>query len=531
MKKILKIDEKDNLIVALTDLPKGLEVSWNNKHYTLVTDVAAKHKFSIEALEIGDIVYMYGVPVGKAIDSIQRGEVVTTQNIKHFSAPISLNNKYDYIWNEPDVTEWEARTFKGYMRDDGRIGTRNYWLIIPLVFCENRNATKLQQALSKPLGYGKEDYADITNLLMGNSNKQKKQQQMFENVDGIRAIHANGGCGGTNYDARSFCRILANYADHPNVAGVTVFSLGCEKAQIALFKEELSIVNSKFDKPLLFFRQQDWDSEEEMMKTAISDTFAALTKANNIQRVDVPLSKLKIGVKCGGSDGFSGISANPVMGKVSDRIVALGGASCLAEFPELCGAEANILERCINFEDKKKFLDLMEHYEKTANFQGATIADNPSPGNIKDGLITDAIKSAGAAKKGGAAPISSVKDYGELMPDKGFSLVCTPGNDLEAVTGQVAAGANIIIFSTGLGTPTGNPIVPVIKVATNNKIAHKLIDMIDFNCGPVIEGESLDFIADGLLECVINTASGDYEVKADALEQYDFMFWKQNTSL
>lgn len=173
----------------------------------------------------------------------------------------------------------------------------------------------------------------------------------------------------------------------------------------------------------------------------------------------------------------------------------------------------------------------MMKYEEVANFEGASIADNPSPGNIKDGLITDAMKSAGAFKKGGKAPIVSIKDYGELMPDSGFSLVCTPGNDLEAVTGQVAAGANIILFSTGLGTPTGNPIVPVIKIATNDKVATKLKDMIDFSCGSIIEGKPLNDVADDLLETIISTASGEYEVKADKLEQYDFMFWKRNTSL
>lgn len=531
MRKILKIDEKDNLIVALSDLIKGETVKWKEEEYILVTEVKAKHKFTTEKINIDDVLYMYGVPIGKAILPIEKGEVVTTSNIKHYAAPVSLESEYNYSWKKPNISYLQNRYFKGYLRDDGRVGTRNYWLIIPLVFCENRNAQKLQNALSKPLGYSQEDYTDVIQLLMGDEIEAEKTKRVFNNIDGIRAIYVNGGCGGTSFDSRSLCKILASYADHPNVAGVTIFSLGCEKAQISLFKEELNIVNPKFNKPLLFYRQQDWNSEEEMMKSAISETYQQLPEVNKVKRTDVPLSKLKIGVKCGGSDGFSGISANPVMGKVSDLVVALGGGSCLAEFPELCGAEGNVLERCISFEDKKKFLELMNHYEKTANFEGTSISDNPSPGNIKDGLITDAIKSTGAFKKGGAAPISAVKDYGEKMPDTGFSLVCTPGNDLEAVTGQVAAGANVVLFSTGLGTPTGNPIVPVIKIATNNAIAEKLIDLIDFNTGAVIDGESLDTVAEDLLEKVILTASGDYQVKADKLEQYDFMFWKRNTSL
>lgn len=531
MNKVLKIDEKDNLIVALSDISKGSEVSWNDDHYVLATDVAAKHKFTTMAMAVEDVLYMYGVPIGKAIVPIQQGEAITTENVKHYAAPINLENDKTYLWTAPNVDQWKSRTFKGYVRQDGRVGTRNYWLIIPLVFCQNRNVAKLQEALSVPLGYSTNDYTNITRHLMGGNNQSTAHNRLYPNIDGIRAIHVNSGCGGTEFDSRSLCTILANYADHPNVAGVTVFSLGCEKAQIKMFKEQLAHVNPNFDKPLLIYRQQDCPSEEIMMKKAIEETFQQLAEVNKIVRTDVPLSKLKIGVKCGGSDGFSGISANPVMGIVSDRIVALGGGSCLAEFPELCGAEGNILERCTSFADKEKFMSLMQSYEDKANSEGTSISDNPSPGNIKDGLITDAIKSTGAAKKAGMAPIIAVKDYGEPMPDSGLSLVCTPGNDLEAVTGQVAAGANLVIFSTGLGTPTGNTIAPVMKVATNTKVAEKLADMIDFDCGPVIKGESLETVADGLLEKIIQAASGDYEVKADALEQFDFMFWKRNTSL
>ncbi len=531
MNNVLKIDEKDNVIVALTDISKGQEVFWNGDSYILATDVSAKHKFTISDMSVGDILYMYGVPIGKAVLPIKKGEVITVKNVKHYAAPMIMNNEETYEWKSPDVSKWKDRSFKGYVREDGRVGTRNYWLIIPLVFCQNRNVMKLQEALSVPLGYSKIDYSNVTRHLMGGDNQNISSNRLYPNIDGIRGIQVNSGCGGTDFDARSLCTILADYADHPNVAGVTLFSLGCEKAQIKLFKEQLEKVNPNFKKPLLIYRQQDFSSEELMMQNAIEQTFKHFAEINKLSRKDVPLSKLKIGVKCGGSDGFSGISANPVMGIVSDRIVALGGGSCLAEFPELCGAEGNILSRCMTVSDKEKFMSLMNSYENKANSEGVSIADNPSPGNITDGLITDAIKSTGAAKKAGMAPISAVKDYGEPMPDSGLSLVCTPGNDLEAVTGQVAAGANLVLFSTGLGTPTGNTIVPVMKIATNTKTAQYLSDMIDFDCGAVIMGESLEKVADDLLEKIIQTASGDYEVKADALEQFDFMFWKRNTSL
>ena len=325
--------------------------------------------------------------------------------------------------------------------------------------------------------------------------------------------------------------MLAAYADHPNVAGLTVFSLGCEKAQIGLFQEALRERNLGFDKPCILLRQQDWSSEVKMMEEAVRKTLAHFKNSDLVERRPVPLSKLKLGVKCGGSDGFSGISANPAIGEVSDRVVTLGGGSALAEFPELCGVEANMISRCIRKEDKARFLELMRRYEAAANACGASISDNPSPGNIHDGLITDAIKSAGAAKKGGKAPISAVLDYAEPMPDAGLSLVCTPGNDVEAVTGLVAAGVNVVLFSTGLGTPTGNPIVPVIKVATNTAVAERLSDLIDFDCGPIIDGEPIAAAADRLLEKVLDTASGRYSTKADRLGQHDFLFWKREVSL
>ena len=304
-----------------------------------------------------------------------------------------------------------------------------------------------------------------------------------------------------------------------------------EKKALGKLEEALRERNLGFDKPCILLRQQDWSSEVKMMEEAVRKTLAHFKSADLVERRPVPLSKLKLGVKCGGSDGFSGISANPAIGEVSDRVVTLGGGSALAEFPELCGVEANMISRCIRKEDKARFLELMRRYEAAANACGASISDNPSPGNIHDGLITDAIKSAGAAKKGGKAPISAVLDYAEPMPDAGLSLVCTPGNDVEAVTGLVAAGVNVVLFSTGLGTPTGNPIVPVIKVATNTAVAERLSDLIDFDCGPIIDGEPIAAAADRLLEKVLDTASGRYSTKADRLGQHDFLFWKREVSL
>lgn len=531
MQTILKIDPTDNLIVALQDLGKHERVVWDDEEFLLLTDVKAKHKFAAMDVEPGEIVSLYGVPVGKATCPIARGEAVTVDNIKHYAAPVSLEESEPYYWQPPNVNTWRERTFNGIVRADGRVATANYWLVIPLVFCENRNVQRITDALNDALGYANNGLKSFAHLVASGSFQAETRQKPFPHLDGIRCITVSSGCGGALSDSMTMCDVLAAYADHPNVMGVTVFALGCEKARIVDFKAALNKRNPDFDKPLIYFRQQDCSSEEQMMQDALISTYDAIREAPVVWRQPVPLAKLKIGVKCGASDGFSGISANPAMGEVSDRLVALGGASGLAEFPELCGAEGDIVQRCVSDDLKRKFLSLMQDYERVANFFGTTIADNPSPGNIADGLITDAIKSAGAAKKGGRAPVEAVCDYAEPMAESGLSLVCTPGNDVDAVTGLVAAGCNVVIFSTGLGTPTGNPIVPVLKISTNSALARKMQDIIDFDCGPIIEGAPLSAIADGLFDKVIDTASGVYQTKADLLEQFDFMLWKRSLEL
>jgi len=533
MQNILCIHPQDDMLVALTDLKAGETVRWENENIRLVTPVATKHKFARRPLATDEIVKLYGVPVGKAMKPIALGEVITTENLKHYAAEVEKTTTAPYNWSLPDVSRWEDKTFMGYVREDGRVGTANYWLIFPLVFCENRNVEHLRNALEGPLGYAADDLTSHTFSLLGEATGTATNgpPRPFPNVDGLRIITHVGGCGGTRNDARSLCRILSTYADHPNVAGITVFSLGCQNAEISMFEKYLKEQNPDFNKPYFIFEQQKWDSEPAMMKAAIRDTLEGMKEANKAVRTPVPLSHLKIGVKCGGSDGFSGITANPAMGLLSDMVVALGGSSILAEFPELCGVEANLIERCVRPEDGDHFLQMMRDFEAKAKAVGSSFSDNPSPGNIRDGLITDAMKSAGAAKKGGTSPVVSVLDYGEQVDGSGLALLCTPGGDVEAVTGIVSAGANVVLFSTGLGTPTGNPIVPVLKIATNTPMAERLKDMIDFDCGPVIEGVPLSKVADDMLDLVIATASGEHIAKADNLHQYDFMFWKRDTSL
>jgi altronate hydrolase len=257
-----------------------------------------------------------------------------------------------------------------------------------------------------------------------------------------------------------------------------------------------------------------------------------MADANQLERQPAPLSKLVVGLECGGSDGFSGISANPSIGHTSDLIAALGGATILSEFPELCGVEQELLNRCQEPESAERFSSLMRAYAGAAEAVGSGFDMNPSPGNIKDGLITDAMKSAGAAKKGGTSPVADVLDYTEYIRRPGLTLLCTPGNDVESTSAMAGSGANLMLFTTGLGTPTGNPIVPVVKVSSNTRLAQRMPDIIDINCGPVITGEkNIEQMGEEILEFIIEAASGNVTPKAVQLNQDDFIPWKRGVSL
>jgi altronate hydrolase len=539
-KRILQIHSSDDLIVALVDLAKGTKISINGFTLQLSEDISAKHKFSARDFSIGDTMTQYGITVGKAVKVITAGSAITVHNTHH-SSDGYMNNATEYQWNKPDVSAWESQTFQGVIREDGQIGTANYWLVVPLVFCQNRNVDMMKAALQNELGYSNEThYIDLTRQLIdqyrGGSTASSpsiiNKTKPFPNVDGVKFLTHSAGCGGTRDDALALCKLLAGYIHHPNVAGATVLSLGCQNAQMSLLQKELSQLDPQGKTPVIWFEQQDYGQVRLMLEEAITGTLQGLEKANQYQRHSVPLSALKIGVECGGSDGFSGLSANPLIGRVVDRVVSLGGTAVLGEFPELCGVEQNLLNRCKSDALRQRFTGLMQAYEKHALSVGATFDMNPSPGNIRDGLITDAMKSAGAALKGGASPVCDVLDYTEVIKKTGLNLLCTPGNDVESTTALAASGANLILFSTGLGTPTGNPIVPVLKISSNTKIALHMSDIIDFDAGPIITAQSdLDTLGNELLDLCINTASGDYICKARFLGQDDFIPWKRGVSL
>ena len=543
--KVLKVHPADNVIVALSDLQKGETVGFQGAEYVMQDPITAKHKFFQQSMQAGDDVIMYGVLVGKAQSDIPAGGLMNTENVKHAAQPYAYRNAH-VSWTAPDVSKFMNRTFRGFHRSDGRVGTANYWLFIPTVFCENRNLDVIREAMHNELGYAvTAKYKNYTRHLLEAYRKGDdlaqvdlspsaipRKNRIFPNVDGIKFLNHQGGCGGTRQDSAILAKLLVAYADHPNVGGVTILSLGCQHLQVSDFKADLLRHNPTFNKPLIILEQQQSQSEEQLIASAIRSTFEGLIEINKLERKPASLDKLCIGVKCGGSDGFSGISANPAVGYCADLVVGLGGQILLAEFPELCGVEQELVDRSVSKETASKFIRLMQAYSQEAERVGSGFHMNPSPGNIRDGLRTDAIKSAGAAKKGGSSPVVDVLDYTEPATKPGLSLVCTPGNDVEATTGKAASGATLILFTTGLGTPTGNPVCPTIKVSTNSTLTKRMGDIIDIDCGPVIDGEkTIEQMGEEILDYCIRAASGDVIPKAVLLNQDDFIPWKRGVSL
>ena len=549
--KILQIHPNDNILVALTDLKKGDQILFEDRLYVLQNDIAAKHKFAKIDFVKGASIFMYGVLVGKATKEILKGGLISTSNIVHDTEAYSVQEVAAKTpWVAPDLSRFQNKSFDGYHRSDGSVGTENNWLIIPLVFCQNRNVEVLKETLVEKLGFGKKRHlefnvdklidaykaGDSSASILGKSIIEEADEltknPLFPNVDGVRFLTHDGGCGGAASDAIALCNLLAGYINNPNVAGATVLSLGCQHAQASILENALAKMAPNNQKPVYILEQQQSNSEKELIAEAVKKTFVGLIEVNKIERQPAPLSKLVVGLECGGSDGFSGISANPTLGYVSDLVVGLGGATVLSEFPELHGVEQELINRCEDRNNAKKFAHIMSTYNEKAEALGAAFSMNPSPGNIKDGLITDAIKSSGAAKKGGTSPIKDVLDYTEQVVQPGLNLLCTPGNDVESTTGLAGSGANVILFTTGLGTPTGNPICPVVKVATNTKLFDKMNDIIDFNTGMIIEGKTtIEETGEALLDFVIRVASGEIQTKARKLMQDDFIPWKRGMSL
>jgi altronate hydrolase len=545
--KSLQIHPKDNVLVALQDIALGETVYHFGKEILLKHQISAKHKFAIADLKTGEQIIMYGGIVGKALSDITSGSALSTDNVVHHAENFGKKTG-SYHWDQPDISRFEGRKFMGYHRADGQVGTGNYWLVVPMVFCENRNVDIIKDAFLEELGFGKPNpfkkmVKELATLYKSGVDAYSaklevenlsapSQEKLFANIDGIKFLNHDTGCGGIRKDSEALCALIAGYINNPNVAGATVLSLGCQNAQSSYMEGYLKKINPNFQKPLIILEQQVEGTEQQLLTKAIKETFIGMAKANAQVREAAPLNKLVVGLECGGSDGFSGISANPAVGYASDLIVSLGGTAILSEFPELCGVEQELINRCVTDELADKFSKLMREYAAAAEAVGSGFDMNPSPGNIKDGLITDAMKSSGAAKKGGTSPVTDVLDYAEYVSKPGLNLLCTPGNDVESTTGMAGSGATIILFTTGLGTPTGNPITPVIKLSSNHRIAERMPDIIDINTGFVISGEkNIQEMGEEILEKIIRVANGEEQTKAMILGQDDFIPWKRGVSL
>ena len=542
---VLQVSPEDNLLVALRDLEKGEQVEWKEGFLTIAEEIPAKHKLATCDLSEGDPSYMYGVLVGEATKPIGQGQRINTDNLVHRSADYQQANP-TATWTPPSTEKWNNRTFQGFHRQDGSVGTANHWLVLPMVFCENGNVEKLKNSMLEALGFERRnqyqrfarDLASVYSEGLDPDTVSLPDEDghspspVFPNVDGIKFLSHGLGCGETRGISEELCGLLAGYACNPNVGGITILSPGCQHAQVSIMEDEIAKRCPGFDKPLLVFEQQKYASEREMLEQAIRQTFAGLAQINRQERSPAHLSKLCIGTECGASDGFSGISANPTIGRVADLLVGVGGRVILSEFPELCGVEQEIVNRCATSETGNRFIEIMRNYEARVKEAGSGFHMNPSPGNVKDGLITDAIKSAGAARKGGTSPVVDVLDYPGWVNKDGLNLLCTAGNDVESTTAMAGAGANLILFSTGLGTPTGNPVSPVIKISSSTKLAHSFSEYVDFDTGPIVDGaETVESLGESLLEQVIAYASGSKKTKAVVQGRDDFLPWKRGMSL
>ena len=397
--RVLRLDPRDNVLVALADLRKGERLSVLGKDYIPLSDVPAKHKFVTQDVAAGGEIIMYGVLVGRAMEALRSGDLLSTRNVHHAAAAFHEREKVGRPWTPPDVSSWQKKTFAGYHRADGQVGSRNYWLVLPLVFCENRNLAVLKQAFEEELGFAapqvyRRQVAELVRLYregksgelktfsFGATQQGTPSPRVFRNVDGIKFLMHEGGCGGTREDANNLCGLLAGYIHHPNVAGATVLSLGCQHAQVPILLEQIKRRDANFSKPLLVFEQQKSPSEAVMISQAIRETFLGLVEADNVERKPAPLSHLTVGLKCGGSDGFSGLSANPAIGHTADLLATLGGRGILSEFPELCGVEQELIDRCIRKEVADRFVELMRDYAARAKANGLramkTVNDEPN---------------------------------------------------------------------------------------------------------------------------------------------------------
>ncbi len=493
MANFIKINENDNVAVALEVIPAGTTVSVGGTDVTTAMEIPAGHKFALADIAVGEPVIKYGFRIGNATEAVKKGEWIHTHNLK-----TGLGDLLDYSY-EPNLADekfTEDVTFMGYNRDNGKVGVRNEIWIIPTVGCVNNVASKIAE-LSKGL--------------------------VRENIEAVCAFPHPYGCSQMGDDQEHTRQILANLINHPNAGGVLVLGLGCENSNIDVLKGYLGDINP--DRVKFLVAQESDDEIAEGV--AIVEGLAEY--ASQFRREPVSVSKLVIGMKCGGSDGFSGITANPTVGRFSDILISKKGTTILTEVPEMFGAETILMNRCANEELFHKTVDLINDFKNYFKSHNQTIYENPSPGNKKGGISTLEDKSLGCTQKSGSAVVKGVLAYGETVSTPGLNLLSAPGNDLVASTALAASGAHIVLFTTGRGTPFACP-VPTMKISSNSRLAGKKDNWIDFNAGVVAEGEELDIAGQRLFDEVVAIASGK-EVKSELAGFHDMAIFKQGVTL
>ena len=493
MQEIIKINSKDNVAVALKGIEKGREIQVGEQLVQVVEDIPAGHKFTLQDIGAEDIIVKYGYPIGFAKEPIKKGSWVHTQNLR-----TTLGDILDYSY-QPNYTELassEKSYFNGYRRTNGKVGIRNEIWIVPTVGCVN--------AIAKNIA-------------------KEANAMLLDNVEGVVAFPHPYGCSQMGDDQENTRIILSNLINHPNAGAVLVLGLGCENSNIAELKPYLGEIDENRVK---FLQCQDVEDENE---TAMAYIEQLMEYANAFTREPISSEELIIGMKCGGSDGLSGITANPLVGAFSDILISKGGSTVLTEVPEMFGAETILMNRCRTEELFHKTVDMINDFKNYFTAHNQTIYENPSPGNKKGGISSLEDKSLGCTQKAGNAPVADVLTYGETIKTKGLNLLSAPGNDLVAATALAASGAHIVLFTTGRGTPFACP-VPTVKISSNTALAEKKNNWIDFNAGSIVEESNLENVSNDLFQYVLNIASGE-KVKSEVGGFTDMAIFKQGVTL
>jgi altronate hydrolase len=474
MKPIIKIHNRDNVVIALKNFTQGETIEIDGKRIVLLNDVEKAHKIAITDITEGAEIIKYGYPIGKTTAAIKTGEHVHTHNVR-----TGLGELLEYSYN-PQLTELAHAkrnlTFNGYRRKNGEVGIRNEIWIVPTVGCVNGIAEQII--------------------------REFKAQVNPTDIEGIEVFKHNYGCSQLGDDHANTRTMLGDIALHPNAGGVLVLGLGCENNKIDEFAESLG----DYDKGRIkFLASQKAQDEVEEAVELLKEIYEEVRKD---KREPISISELKVGLKCGGSDGLSGITANPLVGYFSDFLISQGGTTTLTEVPEMFGAETILMDRCVNNEVFEKTVHLINDFKQYFIDLKQPIYENPSPGNKAGGITTLEDKSLGCTQKGGIANVVDVLKYGERLKTKGLNLLSSPGNDLVATTALGASGSHLVLFTTGRGTPFGS-FIPTLKISTNSELAAKKPHWIDYNAGPLAEDKSFDEALEELVEKIIKIASGE----------------------